>query len=635
MTDLPSRLPAALTGRLNSVATAIFNRQGREVDVAIAGIPFLLADNNDLPESIETVTVRKDQVDTEQDPGEQSLSWWWRRSQASFHGGEGLLYEEAADSNAAAIGYYAGRGIDVFTQGRVTLLKRMLQVDPGVGYSRVRTCAANGGNIVSAVTGGKLVKATLPDDDALAVPSVVHAPSSPVVDGLFVATGDYFDITQDGTLYASNGSKSWSLGGTPTRLQWGKGRLWVIGGPNIWQPDVATASGTSQTPVFTNPNPGWNYTCMAEGPGAMYFGGHDGSSSSVQAITFDSSGGIPTLSGAAITAALPDGELVQELTILAGTFFGIGTNRGFRVGQVDVYSNAIDYGPILFPVEGITACTALTAQNRFFVVAFATDDNESVAYRVDTSVQLDNLLYPYAHDIAAGSGHLTSLATSPDGKRLLCTASGDGGVWLQSTTKYVDSGWLQTGRIRYRTTELKAFKYLAYEAEPLAGTIVAEAIEAGGGVLAIGTQSQPGSVFEDQYAINLDPARFLSLRFTFSSTEDHAGAPVFGSYLLKALPAVKPQRLITLPLRCYDYEQARSGQRYGGDGYASDRLTALQQIEDAGDTVTYQDFSVNLSQGRTVIIDSLKFVQTSPAPPFKTSIGGPGGILQVQLRTVD
>ena len=117
-----------------------------------------------------------------------------------------------------------------------------------------------------------------------------------------MAGNAFYSVASDGTLYSGLVSSpgtatTWPCGATPSRMRFGKSRLWIIGGRKIWQPDLSLAGGSAQNPLFTTPNVGWNYTCMAEGLGAMYFGGHDGSSSSIQAITLGSDGSLPTLSG--------------------------------------------------------------------------------------------------------------------------------------------------------------------------------------------------------------------------------------------------------------------------------------------------------------------------------------------------
>ncbi len=56
-----------------------------DFDVAIGGEPFILAPTDVNPYQRETAPYRKDQFDNSKEPGEQSLTGWWIRSQSSFH----------------------------------------------------------------------------------------------------------------------------------------------------------------------------------------------------------------------------------------------------------------------------------------------------------------------------------------------------------------------------------------------------------------------------------------------------------------------------------------------------------------------------------------------------------------------
>jgi hypothetical protein len=98
---------------------------------------------------------------------------------------------------------------------------------------------------------------------------------------------------------------------------------------------------------------------------------------------------------------------------------------------------------------------------------------------------------------------------------------------------------------------------------------------------------------------------------------------------LKALPAVRRQRIITLPLLCYDFEGDRYNMTTGYEGRASERISALEGIESGGDVIVLQDFTNN----ETIrgVIESITFIRmTPPERRFK----GFGGMLMAQFRTV-
>lgn len=628
MAELPARLPSPLSQRLATASAALYARQGREFDVAIGGIPFMLATTPDVPEAIETIKVRKEQFDTE-DPGEQSLTGWWRRSQASWHGGAGVRYQESNADNAESVAFFDSAGVDVWTPGQITLLKKM-EARVSASNTRIRASVRDSAGTTWLTTidaSGDLVRYEGLETDS--VSGIVQNEVNALVDGL-VSSNHFYSIATDGTFYEGTPvtgtptTTSWPLtGAAPKRIEWGLHRPWVISDREIWQPDLSDAGSTAQVPVYTHPNKGWTYTCLAEAPSGMLFGGHDGQVSSIQIITLDSTGGVPALSGAIMACRLPAGELIHEISVMAGSFIGIGTNRGFRVGAIN--GAQISYGPLLFEPDGVTACTAIANHGRFFYVAF--DATETCVYRVDTSVQIAEGVFAYAKDADTGST-LNSIVVA-DG-RVFGTDTLN--VWHQSATKYVPTGWLESGRIRYRTTTEKSFKFIELGIEPLNGAIAVSLIQEDGSSNPVGSITAQGSVFDERFALNSPLMRHASIRVTLTPTGDELGTPIINSYLLLALPAVPPQRLIIVPLLCFDYEEARSGQRYGGSGWAADRLQALHILEDGAETLTYQDFGF-LEGGVTVVIESLRFVKTSPPSPHRST--GPGGILIAELRTVD
>jgi hypothetical protein len=70
-------------------------------DVYIDGIPFLLAISTQVPFADKSAPWRKEQFDSAPEPGEQTLSDFWTRSQLSFHGGAGQSF---LDTNAGRAG---------------------------------------------------------------------------------------------------------------------------------------------------------------------------------------------------------------------------------------------------------------------------------------------------------------------------------------------------------------------------------------------------------------------------------------------------------------------------------------------------------------------------------------------------
>jgi hypothetical protein len=109
-------------------------------DVAVGGMPFIYAINDSRPYIRQTAPFRKDQFDNGQEPGEQSLTGWWIRSQMSFHSGTGInFYDPATTDENGHYRFRDSKGINVWTKGQATLLKNVTQ-----GHEVTAAIASNG-----------------------------------------------------------------------------------------------------------------------------------------------------------------------------------------------------------------------------------------------------------------------------------------------------------------------------------------------------------------------------------------------------------------------------------------------------------------------------------------------------------
>jgi hypothetical protein len=102
----------------------IWQNTNESYDVAVGGLPFFYAINDARPYIRQTAPFRKEQFDNQQQPGEQSLTGWWIRSQMSFHSGTGIkFYDPATTDEVGQYRFADSKGVDVWTKGQVTLLK--------------------------------------------------------------------------------------------------------------------------------------------------------------------------------------------------------------------------------------------------------------------------------------------------------------------------------------------------------------------------------------------------------------------------------------------------------------------------------------------------------------------------------
>jgi hypothetical protein len=76
----------------NPGTSGFWTNNAEDYDVAVGGLPFFLTPTDQTPYQRETAAYRKDQFDSSREPGEQSLTGWWIRSQSSFHVGKGIKF---------------------------------------------------------------------------------------------------------------------------------------------------------------------------------------------------------------------------------------------------------------------------------------------------------------------------------------------------------------------------------------------------------------------------------------------------------------------------------------------------------------------------------------------------------------
>jgi hypothetical protein len=118
--DITEGIPYVLS---NPAGATNFSTTGEAYDVAINGLPFFLLNSDESPYRRVTAQYRKQQIDQSREPGEQTLTGWWLRSQSSFHYGQGIKFFEPIQDESLRFQYTESKGIDVWTKGQATLLK--------------------------------------------------------------------------------------------------------------------------------------------------------------------------------------------------------------------------------------------------------------------------------------------------------------------------------------------------------------------------------------------------------------------------------------------------------------------------------------------------------------------------------
>ncbi|MGV9850416.1 hypothetical protein ACWDWU_16850 [Streptomyces sp. NPDC003442] len=631
MAGIVSRLPFPLSGRTAS-ASASYALADVAYDYAIGGMPWLSAINDDRPMTRAGAEIRKDQVDQQQIPGEQSLAGWWLRSQSTFVGGAGILYQDPSTDNQYAIRFADSVGVNPWTNGTLTLLRSTSQ--------RIADASANRGLVLGWSDGTDrfwyAVGNALKSDTGSATTTITWGGANTI--RALASDGTNYFAADNVAVYkgAGNGAgTSWTTTGTANvALGWAKGRMMVALNHEVYETDNA---GT-KTKRFTHLNPSFIFTAFAEGTNAIFASGYAGAQSSIYKFVLDTSGNVPTLaSGGVQTAQLPLGEIVLSMTTYLGSFVGIGTNRGFRIGTIDDNGD-IQYGPLL--ISNPNGVQSIAGYDRFFFVAATNGiDGQSGLYRVDLGQQLAGsevspaARWAYATDLQAKvTGEVSSVTNFGNTDRMCFTVVGQG-AYLESASTLETTGYLKTGRVRFATLEPKLFKFVSVKTPlSLSGTVGVSVIDPGGADTSIVTISEGSSTTIENVVLTtpMTAVEWLQLKITLgrSAGNTSKGGEVTG-WQLKAMPGSVRQRVFTLPLLCFDIEKDRTGQKVGGEGRTLARLEALEQLFARGDSVVFQDLQSDVSY--LVVIDNYRFEQKAAPGNNRSNYGG---VLWVELRTI-
>ncbi len=118
--DITDPIPYPLS---NPAGSQSYAATGVAYDVAFGGLPFFLQTNDENAYRRVTAQYRKQQLDTTREPGEQTLTGWWLRSQSTFHLGQGVKFFEPQQDESLRFQYTYSKGCDIWTKGQITLLK--------------------------------------------------------------------------------------------------------------------------------------------------------------------------------------------------------------------------------------------------------------------------------------------------------------------------------------------------------------------------------------------------------------------------------------------------------------------------------------------------------------------------------
>ena len=614
-------------------------------DVAIGGLPFIYAYKDEQPYVRQTAPFRKEQTDTSAEPGEQSLTGWWMRSQSSFHGGTGIKFYDPQHTGTTQEHEYRrfadSSNVDVWTEGQVTLLKEtanMTGVTTGV-YKLISCMDGSTNKIVAWTPADTTIKNYVPSGTAVTYSHVITAgldtaTLAVATDGihLFVADNDHIYSGPIATP-ASGFTEYYNTGSERVVLGWVKQRLVAGIGASIYELTSAKGSThTLPTATYTHPNDEWTWSSISEGGSAIYVAGYAGGNSAIFKFNLSTAGVMPTLTSGIVAAQLPTGEIVYKIESYLG-YLMIGTNKGMRVASISDTTGDLSYGPLIF--EDTNGVRDFAFRDRF-VWAAGTVNTYAGLYRIDLGTEIDTLRFAYAKDayLDGATGYATSVDFVGNSDQIAFTTSGSNGIAIQSTTVLSASGWLKTGKIRFGTLEPKNFKRLLGRGSFQVGDFIMSSVytNTSGVDVEVEHISYNSGVPAVEITTNSpdEAQEFLAYKFYFArDTTDTTTGPTFKGYQAKASIATPRQRLIKFPIYCYDVVTDRYKAQIGAEGRAYENILLLEELEETGDSLTFQDFTTG--ESRQVMIEQATF--TRMTPPDKR-FSGFGGIIEIILRTV-
>ena len=646
--DITDAIPYPLS---NPLGNQTYSATGIAYDVAFAGIPFLLSTSDETPYRRVTAQYRKNQVDMSREPGEQTLTGWWLRSQSTFHLGQGVKFFEPAQDESLRFQYTYSKGLDVWTKGQATLLKDVSSYSSVTNslqtnkrpYQSARSIRYSSKDAVLVWDGYKIDKV---EADGTVVSFVSYTPGTdyPIYAVCDDGTYAYWVTNKTGTnklqvnkrpLDSSAAATEMfthaSIVVTNAAIEFTKERLVMAVNNSIYE--FATSVTVLPTAVYSHPNATFTYTSITSSGAAIYLSGYNGIQSTIQKFTLTTAGAMPVLTSAITAAELPVGEIAFKIYYYLG-YMAIGTNLGLRVADVSVSDGSIAYGPLIFESEQPVYDVA--GYDKYLWCTTNVDGAPGIS-RVDLGQQVGtSLVFAYAWDLydpTLTGFYTTACAFVGNTDRLAFVTSNNGvtngKVYIEALTRLTPLGTMRTGFIRYNTLENKIFKVLQPRYDATDGELNIYSVDSSDTEYLIGQFQQGAVVTQVGIPYPNTPQQYLGFKFVMNrSTNDSSLGPLFTGYQVRVLPSIPRQRLIQYPVELYDFEMDKFNNPSGYEGNAYNRLLVMQAVEDLGDLIKIEDFRTGESY--LGLIEEMDFINRTPTDK---RYSGYGGMLLVTIRT--
>jgi hypothetical protein len=637
-------------------------------DVVIDDLAFVANVSNQNPYKRETAPYKKDQFDNSIEPGEQSLTGWWLRSQTSWHNGSGItFYDPGTDYEHVSHRFNDSRGIDVWTPGEATLLPEVFH--GYTGSNGINAASGRNGSsdvLVSGDSAGYLKRITLDSNSSATAADFYNGATYP--EGHNGTVYSFLSVTTDGSNYYAACKRAIHTGNIATLssdevafnfsttdrtdvfIKYVKGYVLFGLGNGLYNMPLIPygagrttsthnhSGGTDSLPTGADLkkhiNPSWIWVDATGTPESIFVAGNGGNNSEIWQIKFDETTTNLGMSDATMALSLPNGETINAIHYYLG-YLAIGTNKGVRICPISSTGNIV-MGPLL--IESTYSVNGFTERGTYLYAATKVDDGSytnGCVIRIDLSQEFNDGTFAYAYDLEyrssldSDSSDCTEVYNIDD--RLVLVIEEDsaaGELQVEHTIDKRDTGWLRTGKIRYSTVEPKFFRYINLQCTTGAGdNITISVVNKENSEITQAVVTEGLSNLDILLSAIPDKEEYVAFKFTFNNVTEDQELPVLEAYQIKATPGTRRQRMYQYPLSCYDNEMDRFGSQFGYTGRAMEFIQRLEAIEETGRFVSITDYRVGEQyQG---IIEEVRF--TNESSPDKDNSGF-GGLLIVTVR---
>jgi hypothetical protein len=529
---------------------------------------------------------------------------WWRYRR-NWHGGAGQSIMDLGD-NRDARRFNTSIGIDVWTEGQLRLLPSTGTVNTTVNGSNIQIVTTESHIYIMDSAG---VYRSSDMSTWTEITGLAGTPQALASDGIDVYIGT---TTKLFTVDPSSAAASQLHNGEADGL-------WFVGNYLLKSRDnhlySMSTSGT-ETLILEHFQTSFKWTTAFAVGSKIYAGGYAGIKSELYGFSISSAGALVVGAEAA-----PFGQ--NELLINAVSHVGvvlICTNKGIRLSNVG-QDGSITYGPLIDDPGYVRGAFAEGRYIWFTWSNMAT--GKTGCGRVDISITPAELQPAYATDVyAEATGTVTAVARF-NNRTVFGVATH--GVYASSTTGYVTSGTLSSGKIYYGAVEQKSVTDALADFAQLAANqkITVSVTNDLGEEINTATASLLGQVNVD---VQLDGEQGNYFVVDVMLEGPGTSTPTFHYWRLRAFPVVPPVEQFLVPLMLFSKTVVNDGQGQLMSMSTSEQLQNLVEVWQSKRPVTY----VEGTESRRVRIEAYEYKPHDWADTHN----GFEGILTVRLVTL-